>query len=493
LRKIIISLLLFLTLQVPTMTSMASISKPYRPLIYSKNGGGIAIYWFYPGAHGAATGNLSSDAGHYSCPGSEDRQNAIMIPFAISPPVLAEDIIIYLSDIDPFPDQPGGPYTPLNISLRDDLSTDTSVRLWYGQIYRDPDLLQAGNRFSKQINNAIVEIFNIWVSLEWLPGYPTSPLVGLSSTVTGTSQYLLALSNPALPPELLADEYGVQINTLNWSQPQGFLDNNSDSVNFEVLFAEDTTNIIDAEVIKSNINFDSLYCPATLDKNGFISVLAKSGIDAVCSDYVLFEKEKVMPLEISPKIFDTTFIDMPDSSYSIQILNKSKDNFHFDINYDTTVMALDYNSILLPAQSAIDVDVTLFDLNAAAEMAYSFIISAPGYYPMIYSLKCRPRKPTDINEQTKMPVNIFVSEPYPNPFNPEVCLKINNPGGEPCNFVVYNLIGQEIIKRTYSKRGEQEIRWNGIDQNGREVSSGVYLFKIEMRNYSNIRKGILLR
>jgi len=475
------------------MTSMASISKPYRPLIYSKNGGGIAIYWFYPGTHGAATGNLSSDAVHYSCPGSEDRQNAIMIPFAISPPVLAEDIIICISDIDPFPDQPGDFFTPMNISLRSDLSTDTSARLWHGQIFRDPYIPQAGNRFSKQINNAVVEKFNTWVSLEWLPGYPTAPLVGLSPVVTGKRQYLMTLSEPAFPAELMADEYGFQINTLNWSRPQGFLDNNSDSVNFEVLFVEDTTNIIDAEIIKSNINIDSLYCQATLDKNGFISILARNGIDAVCSDFVLFEKEKIMPLEISPIVFDTTFIDMPDSFHSIQILNKSKDNFHFNINYDTTVMALDYNSIFLPAQSGIDVEVTLFGLNAAAEMAYSFIISAPGYYPMIYRFIFRPRKPTDINEQTKMPVNIYVSEPYPNPFNPEVCLKINNLGGEPYNFVVYNLIGQEIIKRTYSKRGEQVIRWDGIDQDGGEVSSGVYLFKIEMRNYSSIRKGILLR
>ena len=43
------------------------------------------------------------------------------------------------------------------------------------------------------------------------------------------------------------------------------------------------------------------------------------------------------------------------------------------------------------------------------------------------------------------------------------------------------------------QRGFQEVFWNGKDENGKPVSSGIYFFKMETDNFSEIKKAILLK
>jgi len=84
----------------------------------------------------------------------------------------------------------------------------------------------------------------------------------------------------------------------------------------------------------------------------------------------------------------------------------------------------------------------------------------------------------------------------PNPFNP--ITEINFSVAQTSSFVtidVYNLKGQKIktLMNDILPAGQHSVIWNGTDESGKSVSSGVYLYKMKSGNYQNTKKMILMK
>ena len=94
--------------------------------------------------------------------------------------------------------------------------------------------------------------------------------------------------------------------------------------------------------------------------------------------------------------------------------------------------------------------------------------------------------------------NIFINYPsiftldqnYPNPFNPSTKIKFSLPRTENVKIEVYNIIGQKIqtLLNKSMPAGYHEIEFNGEN-----LSSGVYLYKIEAGTWQDVKKMILIR
>jgi hypothetical protein len=84
---------------------------------------------------------------------------------------------------------------------------------------------------------------------------------------------------------------------------------------------------------------------------------------------------------------------------------------------------------------------------------------------------------------------------YPNPFNPNATLSYGLAKQGEVNFVIYNARGQ--IVRTFSEglkaAGNYKTYWNGMDNNGRSCSTGVYYVKMLAGNDTYIRKAVLMK
>ncbi|MDD4051870.1 MAG: S8 family serine peptidase [candidate division Zixibacteria bacterium] len=84
---------------------------------------------------------------------------------------------------------------------------------------------------------------------------------------------------------------------------------------------------------------------------------------------------------------------------------------------------------------------------------------------------------------------------YPNPFNPATVIRFHVVRPGPVTLTIYNILGQKI--RTLIDRpmaaGNQEARWDGLDNSGRQSASGIYLYRLVTSNYDETRKMILLR
>ena len=80
---------------------------------------------------------------------------------------------------------------------------------------------------------------------------------------------------------------------------------------------------------------------------------------------------------------------------------------------------------------------------------------------------------------------------YPNPFNPATTISYQLPSPGLVEIRLYNTIGQEIqvLFKGPQTSGTHSIKWNGQDQNGNIVSSGIYIYKIKyMKNNYTMMK-----
>jgi len=97
--------------------------------------------------------------------------------------------------------------------------------------------------------------------------------------------------------------------------------------------------------------------------------------------------------------------------------------------------------------------------------------------------------------ESPLPDAFSLSQNYPNPFNPETVIKCAMP--EDCHpeLTIYNILGQKVktLVNQYKEAGYKTVHWNGRDDEGNEIASGVLFYKIKTPKYSETKKMILLR
>ncbi|PKN79592.1 MAG: hypothetical protein CVU48_04890 [Candidatus Cloacimonetes bacterium HGW-Cloacimonetes-1] len=100
------------------------------------------------------------------------------------------------------------------------------------------------------------------------------------------------------------------------------------------------------------------------------------------------------------------------------------------------------------------------------------------------------------NEDINIPaVTTALNNNYPNPFNPETTISYSVKEASPVTIEIYNVKGQ-VVRTLVSETkasGNHTTVWNGKDNNGRNVTSGVYFYKMNAGKYSSTRKMILMK
>ncbi|MDD4232370.1 MAG: choice-of-anchor J domain-containing protein [Candidatus Cloacimonetes bacterium] len=102
---------------------------------------------------------------------------------------------------------------------------------------------------------------------------------------------------------------------------------------------------------------------------------------------------------------------------------------------------------------------------------------------------------SDNNDVNAPVVKTELKGNYPNPFNPETTIRYSVKDNGPVSLEIYNLKGQ-LVKRlvnTEKAAGEHTVIWNGTDMNNRNVSSGVYFYKMTSGKYSASKKMIMMK
>jgi hypothetical protein len=95
----------------------------------------------------------------------------------------------------------------------------------------------------------------------------------------------------------------------------------------------------------------------------------------------------------------------------------------------------------------------------------------------------------------EVPIAFNLSQNYPNPFNPSTTIMVDISQRANVRLVVYNVIGQEVstLMDGEYNGGKYAVTWNGRDDDGFFVATGVYLYKLEVGNFTATKKMLMLK
>jgi len=84
---------------------------------------------------------------------------------------------------------------------------------------------------------------------------------------------------------------------------------------------------------------------------------------------------------------------------------------------------------------------------------------------------------------------------FPNPFNPNTNIRYSLKEAGKVKIEIYNMKGQKIksYNQEHSSPGYYQISWDGRDENGRNVASGIYLYRLTTANYTSAKKMVLAK
>ncbi len=97
-----------------------------------------------------------------------------------------------------------------------------------------------------------------------------------------------------------------------------------------------------------------------------------------------------------------------------------------------------------------------------------------------------------------VPNEFQLAQNYPNPFNPTTRIQFAIPNaadGIRVRLAVYNLIGELVRVLVDEEKASAQyfVDWNGTDEAGLRVSSGIYLFRFSAGEFQDTKRMILLR
>lgn len=93
------------------------------------------------------------------------------------------------------------------------------------------------------------------------------------------------------------------------------------------------------------------------------------------------------------------------------------------------------------------------------------------------------------------PSEFALLQNFPNPFNPETTIHYNLATSSDVTLQIYNVVGQ-VVRTLVSEpqsAGRYQVRWNGTDDRGVPVSSGIYFYSVRAGKFQDVRKLMLLK
>jgi flagellar hook assembly protein FlgD len=84
---------------------------------------------------------------------------------------------------------------------------------------------------------------------------------------------------------------------------------------------------------------------------------------------------------------------------------------------------------------------------------------------------------------------------YPNPFNPKTTISFNLTVGDKVELIIFNVRGQRVkeLLNDDMKQGTNTVVWDGTDDYGNNISSGVYFFRVTTSDEGHSRKILLMK
>ncbi|MBD3290601.1 T9SS type A sorting domain-containing protein [candidate division KSB1 bacterium] len=113
-------------------------------------------------------------------------------------------------------------------------------------------------------------------------------------------------------------------------------------------------------------------------------------------------------------------------------------------------------------------------------------------------LRVVKKKYVDVADKNDIPLpaTTDLRQNYPNPFNPQTTIQYDLPAGSHhVRLVIYDMLGKQVRTLVDGNQsgGSHSILWNGRDDNGQQVASGIYVYKLSAGKQSYTKQMTLVR
>jgi flagellar hook assembly protein FlgD len=112
-----------------------------------------------------------------------------------------------------------------------------------------------------------------------------------------------------------------------------------------------------------------------------------------------------------------------------------------------------------------------------------------------YKVDTTTTPPIIVAKQEAVPVTYSLSQNYPNPFNLETSIAFFLSSPSQVDLTVYNILGERVktLAEGEFQTGSHTVTWDGTNQAGHTVASGIYFFRLNAGDNSVTRKMVLLK
>jgi hypothetical protein len=95
----------------------------------------------------------------------------------------------------------------------------------------------------------------------------------------------------------------------------------------------------------------------------------------------------------------------------------------------------------------------------------------------------------------QLPKTFELFQNYPNPFNPKTTIRYQLPKDCQVALAIYNVLGQRVrtLVDAWQRAGYYTVQWDGRNDRGAEIASGVYFYHIKADHFTHFKKSVHLK
>lgn len=100
-----------------------------------------------------------------------------------------------------------------------------------------------------------------------------------------------------------------------------------------------------------------------------------------------------------------------------------------------------------------------------------------------------------VPQDNLLPGSFSLAQNAPNPFNPQTRIDYDLPNATHVKMDIYNVLGQQVrtLVNEFQEAGYKSVIWDGRDNSGGTVASGIYFYRMDAGDFSETRKMMMLK
>lgn len=185
---------------------------------------------------------------------------------------------------------------------------------------------------------------------------------------------------------------------------------------------------------------------------------------------------------------------------NIRITEADHCDFEFPTNFFCTILCQGTNTLF----SNDEIRGIIINLSTAFMIFHSEIdlnsiqLWGPGssYYDNLLNIGAIEHLVNvNIQKESNLMGEIFLKQNYPNPFNSSTKIHYEIPYASFVELTIYDILSKPVavLVNNFEDAGYKKINWNGLDERGQKLNSGMYFYKINTGYFKEVKKMIILK